>query len=285
MASERVTIQVESNIGEDGPLTVGDVLRQILDAFDLIAAAIAQEPGGDTIKWRLVAMSKNSPATATAEAYSTDPTILPGPLAFRGKRRFVEGMDGLSHGRVEPWLSDRAILAKQFLKRNLNGVGKTVIDLEDDLPRAVIVERVARSGLQAIERAEAEKQNAIADLSRTEWGSIEANVAEAKTYHSQPALYVKERLSQSVIPCVLSEEAASEAGPTHSWDEVWKGKRVRIEGQIFYDRAGKISRVRARRIVDIHAEPVNLTELRQVDILQGDSPTEFLDRLWEGRLG
>ncbi len=285
MAAERVTVQVESNIGEDGPLTVGDVLRQILDAFDLISAAIAEEQGGDTIKWRLVSLTKNSPATATAEAYSTDPSIDVGPIAYRGKRRFSVGMDRLSEGIVDPWLGERANLARGLFKRNLNGVGRTIIDTFVDLPQSVVIERTARSGIQALDRAELERQALVRDLSRTEWGSIEANVAEAKTYHSQPALYVRERLSQALIPCVLSDEAARDAGPTHSWDEVWKGKRVRIRGQIFYDKSGKIGRVRATKIVDIQTTPVVLAEVRQVDIVGDRTPVEHLNDFWEGDLG
>lgn len=68
MATERVTVTVESNIGEDGPLTVMDTLDQFKDAFELLTAAIAQEPGGEKIKWRLERLSKNSPATVSAVA-------------------------------------------------------------------------------------------------------------------------------------------------------------------------------------------------------------------------
>jgi len=285
MAAERVTVQVESNIGEDGPLTVNDVLHQFLDAFELISAAIAAEHGGETVKWRLVTMTKNSPATATAEAYSTDPSVDVGPIALRGKRRFVASMERLSDGIADPWIVERSGLAKGFLKRNLNGVGRTIIDTYNDMPQSVVVERTARSGLQAIERAELDRQSQSRDLSRTEWGSIEANVAEAKTYNSQPALYVKERLSQALIPCVLSDEAAKDAGPTHNWSEVWTGKRVRIRGQIFYDRSGKISRVKATKIVDIHSRPVYLAELRQIDITGRRSPSEYSKDFWEGDLG
>lgn len=61
MELERVTITIESNIGKDGPLTVTDTLNQFKDAFELLAAAISQESGGDKIKWRLEQLSKNSP--------------------------------------------------------------------------------------------------------------------------------------------------------------------------------------------------------------------------------
>jgi len=278
MAGERVTIQVESNIGEDGPLTVMDALHQFMDAFDLLTAAISEEEGGQTVRWRLISMSKSSPATATAEAYSEEPGIAVGPLVLRGKRRLSDGMMALAEGRVEPWIESHSELAKALFQRNLDGIGRTVFDLED-APRAVVVEKVARQGLAAIESLEA-KSIAQEDRSRTERGTLDANVAEAKTYHGQPALYVRERLTGRVIPCVLSDQAARVAGPTHSWQDAWSGKRVRIKGEIFYDRAGQISRVRATSVSDVNPEPVSLAELRRINLLDGKSPTDHIDNLW-----
>lgn len=279
MPSGRVTVEVESNIGEDGPLTVVDAFDQFRDAFELLAAAVAQEQGGETVRWRLVSLSKSSPATATAEAYSDDPTIIVAPLVFRGKRRLSEGVAALAEGRVEPWIESHSYVAKSLLRRNLNGIGRTVFDLEDDAPRAVIVEKVARQALAAIESFEA---SAIAteDKSRREFGTIDANVAGATTYHGQPALYVRERLTRKVIPAVLTEEAAKTAGPTHSWQDAWTGKRVKIKGEIFYDRSGMIVRVRATDLSDVKPERPDLAELRRMNLLNGESPTEHLDRLW-----
>jgi len=202
MATERVTIQVESNIGEDGPLSVSDALYQFLDAFEFLGAAIADESGGETVRWRLVTMSKNSPATATGEAYSTDPAVAVAPLVYRGKKRFAEGMAALSEGVVMPWVAEQTGLAKSLLIRNLNGVGRTVFDLDGDAPRTILVEKSARAGLASIEQFEAAQDSASVDKSRSERGTIDANVAEAKTYHGQPALYVRERLSGKVVPCV-----------------------------------------------------------------------------------
>lgn len=280
MAGERVTVKVESNIGEDGPLTVMDALHQFIDAFEFLTAAIAAEQGGENIRWRLVAMSKNSPATATAEAYSDDPSIDVAPLVFRGKQRFSDGLAALSRGTVEPWISEKAHIARSLFKRSLNGVGRTVYDL-DDAPQAIIVERVARTGLASIEKAEVEQKAAQGDKSRSERGTLDANVAEATTWHGQPALYVRERLSGRRIPCVLTDEAAKAAGPTHSWQDAWSGKRVRIKGQIFYDRAGQIARVSASHLIDVSPPDVDLGELRRMDILQGSSPAEHLDKLWD----
>lgn len=280
MSSERVTVKIESNIGEDGPLTVSDTLHQLLDAFDFLGAAIAHEKGGETIRWRLVGMTKNSPATATAEAYSVDTSVDVGPLVHRGKKRFADGVSELSRGEVAPWMKSHSHLAKSLFKRNLNGVGRTVFDLEDDAPQTVVVEKTARQGLRNIERFESDERAEKEDLSRSERGSIEANVAEAKTYHGRPALYVKDRLSGKIIPCVLTEKAASEAGPTHSWDDTWSGKRVRIKGQIFYDKTGEISRISASMVTDVNPTPVDMQEMRKLKILANGNPTDHLNDYW-----
>lgn len=278
MAGERVTIQIESNIGEDGPLTVMDTLHQFVDAFELLNAAIAAEPEGKNVRWRLISLTKNSPATAIAEAYSDDPAISVAPLVFRGKKRFSEGMAALPEGAVAPWIADSSWVAKQLLNRNLNGVGRTVFDLED-APQTIVVEKSARLSLVAIQRFEL-VEGMDEDKSRSAYGTIDAHVCEARTYHGQPALYVRERLTGKVIPCVLSEQAAKKVGPTHSWEDAWSEKRVRVKGQIFYDRKGVISRVSASSVVDINPTPVDLTELRRLNLLGGKSPTQHIEALW-----
>ena len=280
MTAERVTIQVESNIGEDGPLTVMDTLHQFIDAFEFLSAAIGTEEGGATVRWRLVSMSKNSPATATAEAYSSDPSIGVSPLVFRGKRRFSEGMSALSEGVVAPWIASNASIAKSLFKRNLNGIGRTTFDLDGDAPRSVVVEKTARIGLASIEQYEAAVDVADEDKSRSERGTVDATVAEVKTYHGQPALYVRERLTGKVIPCVLNRQAANAAGPPHSWQDAWSGQRVRVKGEIFYDRRGAISRISASSVIDVAPALIDLPELRRMPILDGKSPPDHINALW-----
>lgn len=279
MATERVTIMVESNIGEDGPLTVMDTLDQFKDAFELLTAAISQEPGGEKIRWRLERLSKNSPATVTAIAYSDDPEIVAGPLVHRGKQRFSRDMTALrDDGAVSPWLRQKSGVAKQFLKRNLNGIGKTSIVLDEDAPQTVLVERSARTSLKFLEIALASVETE--DKSHFEFGALDAHVARTDTYHGKPAIYIKDRLSGSLVPCILSDELAAKEGPSHSWTDAWAGKRIRVKGRIYYDRDGKISRISAIELEDVSPHEVNLKELRKIDVLGGKSPVEHIDELW-----
>ena len=280
MANERVTIKVESNIGEDGPLTVADTLRQLLDSFALLSAAIAEEKGGETVEWKLVGLTKNSPATATAEAYTEDRSVEIAPLVHRGKRRFAADMSALSDGKVAPWMINSPRVAKAVFKRNINGVGRTTFVLEKGERVTTLVEKTARLGLLGIEALEKPEMMDVLDLSRSERGTIEANVAEARSFRGKPALYVRERLSGAIVPCVLSEQAAKEAGPTHSWLDAWQEKRVRIKGQIFYNKLGKISRVLAEKVTDVSPKHVSMRELQKIDILEGKTPVEHLNAHW-----
>ena len=80
MAPERVTISIVSSAGEDGPLTVDDATRQILDFFEMLSAAGGED--GKLISWRLVSVSMRSPLSVTAEPFSDVPA--PGaPVAIQ----------------------------------------------------------------------------------------------------------------------------------------------------------------------------------------------------------
>ena len=269
----RVTIKVEPNCGKDGPLAVIDALHQFLDAFEILSASAAQEPEGEHIKWRLVEMSKSSPALATAEAYSEDPSILIESAVRRTKIRLSDDLRGLSEGNVASWIEGNSRSVRALLKRNLSGVSRTVFDLGREAPEVVVVEEIARSALRSIRQRKEESKH-------SEFGSIDAHVAKAGTWRGQPALYVCDRLSNKNIPCVLSEKAAKEVGPIHSWTDAWSGRRVRVKGKIFYKASGAISRINASDVVDVSPEPVDFEKLRKVDLLQGATPKVHIDKLW-----
>lgn len=190
-------------------------------------------------------------------AYSDDPDIVPEQLVSLGKTRFLRGMEELQESdnvsNVSPWLRQKSEVAKQFFHRNLNGIGKTSIILEDNAHKNVLVfvERSARASLEFIERADAAE-----DKSHSEFGVIDAYVARTDTYHGKPAIYIKDRLTGKKVSCVLTDELAAKEGPTHSWSDAWTGKRVRIKGQIYYNRHGKISRVSAVGLEDVSAKEV-----------------------------
>jgi hypothetical protein len=141
-------------------------------------------------------------------------------------------------------------------------------------PASNVVSLASRASLRAIERAEANEEGE--DRSRSEYGTIDAHVARTDTWNGKPAIYVKDRLSGKIIPCVMSDELAAREGPSHSWTDAWAGKRVRVKGRIFYDKRGSINRVSAVDLSDVEPKPVDIKSLREINILSGKSPTEHL---------
>jgi hypothetical protein len=284
MALERVTITVRSNIGDEGSLTVQDALRQVLDFFDLLIAAQGDDDG-QAVAWHLADISMHSPLTATGEPHALKPGVPVEVIARRGKESVKSALRSLSAGSVPPaWMRNREARnkAKNILKRNTNGVGRTDINFDDESPVEIIVEKTARAGLNALERTELEEQAAEADLSRTENGSIEGEITDTTTHYGHPAIKIRERLTKDEITVTLSRDLAERAGRVHNWSEVWAGKRVLVTGEISYGKTGAISRVFARDIQTIDPEPLRFEDIANPNFTAGRSIAEHLESLWSG---
>ena len=277
MAPERVTITVKSDLGEDGPLTVSDALRQVIDFFDLLSAA--QGENGQVVSWRLVSMSKNSPLVATAEPFSDVPGVDIGPIAHRARVAVQSALEEItSEAGVPSWMDAPARdKVRAILSRNTNGIGRTDIKMDNKSPVIMIVPRLANRGLATLVRAEAEIAAREPDLSRSEFGSVEGNVADATTYRRQPALRLRERISGSEVLCVLSDELAKKAG-AHKWQEVWEGARVIVWGEVQFNRKGTIISIRADDIIEVAPRDLTYADIADPNFTAGLEPVEYLMR-------
>jgi hypothetical protein len=287
MASEKVTVTITSSIGEDAPLTVNDAMRQILDFFELLQAA-----GGDEaslISWQLVDISMKSPLHATARAVAKTPGIVPEPIARREKARLAESLQSLAKRSAVPdWMDANARQkVSHIFERNLNGIGRTDIQFNDNEPVQIIVSNVARTALETLRRHEAieQLQAQQLDLSRKEYGSIEGDVLETTTHYGHPAIRVRERLTGEELVCILSDELAAKSGPQHSWSEVWGNKRVLVTGQITYKKDGKIGQVNAIEIETIEAPRLTYRDIADPNLTGGLSAVDFLNSLWDEGVG
>lgn len=276
MAPERVTITIRSELGEDGPLTVNDALRQVLDFFDLLSEA--QGENAETVSWRLVSVTKNSPLEAIAEPFSDVPGIDVTTIARNAKRATFSALDEItSGGDVPSWMSQRAReKMRSILTRNTHGVGRTDIKIDDVSPVVMLVQKKANVGLVSLRRAEDELSANEPDLSRSEIGSVDGFVAEATTYRRQPALNIRERRTGAQVLCVLSEKVAERAG-AHSWREVWDGARVLVYGRIQFNRKGVAASIRADDIIEIAPKELSYaTDVADSNFTGGLEPVEYL---------
>ncbi len=280
--TERVTIVIEPSAEHGDSLTVEDAMRQVLDFIEVVSAA-ASDDVRSKLNWRLAEASTNSPFTATAEAFSSDPEWPNIDLYARdAKARVHAAFEVVGQTGVVPsWLEQKgASQFKGLLKRNLNGIGRTTYKLNDDAP-IVVVERRARSTLDKMELVATERKVATPDFSGDEFGSVEGNVTKAITHYGKPAIRIRDRLSGKEIVCVLPPAIASRIGKDHAWDEVWSGERVLVTGRVKRSSDGTISVVTAEDITTITSKPIVLEELVDKNISAGMSPAEYISELWD----
>lgn len=258
-------------------LSASDAMRQILDLVDVLGRAEMAERGTKQIVWRLTEAHTNSPPfTVTLQAFAVDPVVSVGFEADRITSQFGDAVRALMNGHKADWIDkDIAAPLKRVFQRNLNGIGQTSIAIEGSEGLDVVPDR-ARSAVMALEQAELEEEAAVIDYSRFEYGSAEVEIQGLSRWNERPALNVVDRLSESKVVCVLSQELAEEIGPIHQWREVWENKRLIVTGILHFDRENHLKRIEAFAIEEMPWTDVPLTSLRDLDLLNGKTVSEHL---------
>jgi hypothetical protein len=259
-------------------------MRQLLDFFALLSAA-GGEPAS-LVDWQLVEVSMQSPLRATAEAYAKQPGIDAAPIALHEKAILAASITSLAEsGTVPDWMDQPTLArAKALFGRNTNGIGHTNIQFDENAPIAFIDQRRARAALETISRHE-QLISAEQDRSRTEMGSLEGNVLLTGPYYGQPAIQLRESLSDAEIWCVFTPETAASIGPNHSWAETWRNRRVRVTGAIQYDRKGNIRRVNVSTLKEIDPTPLHYSQIADPNFTGGLSASDYIKSLWEEDVG
>lgn len=258
-------------------LSVSDAMHQILDVIEALEKAETGGGGKRQIVWRLTEAHTNSPPfTVTAEAFPVDPVVSINLEAARVVTAFSRGVKELLEGRKPEWLSaDVMQPLKRALLRNMNGVGRTEVNIDDQEPFNVVPSN-ARTAVVTLERLELDLAEAVVDYSRTEFGSVEVEVQGITRWNGKPALTVTERLSREKVTCVLTPELANKLGPTHKWGEAWEGQRLLVSGALHYSPDSSLKRIDAEEAEDMPWTDVSISDLQCIDILQGRSVSEHL---------
>lgn len=262
-------------------LTVSDAMRQILDLIEALERTEAVDSDARRIVWRLTDAHTNSPPfTVKAEAYSIDPTLAIGLEADRVISLYATGIDSLLNGEPPDWIdADLSAPIRRALKRNLNGVGQTKIEIEGRLPVDILPAK-AQVGVTALDRIEAAEELTMADWRRTEFGSLEGILCGLTYWNGKPSIVVIERLSEQKVTCVLNATLVSELGPQHKWSEAWSGHRLLISGALHYGADGLIKRVDVDSVEDVPWSDLLISDLKGIDLLEGKTVSEHLGKVW-----
>jgi hypothetical protein len=275
----RVRIVIRPSGAHPDILTIRDAVDQVRDIFEL---AENDDPG---VAWKLVSATTNTPLTITAEMVAMKPDITPGELAASATERTTElreGFAALEHGTVIPaWSWGRKGNAlKRLLTRNLNGIGRTDVQIDDGPEREILTPKTAGLALRALDVA----QPAI-DRSRAEIGSIEGDYLDIGTHYGHPAVKLRERKTGADVWCWISESDLERFSDRVKAADVWRHKRVRASGKIYYNSNGDVLHVEARDVRLAEVRRVGLDEVRDRNFTGGLSVSEYLNRLREGELG
>jgi hypothetical protein len=280
--AESVTIVIHPSGADVDSLTVADAMQQVLDTFALLSKAEVKDPSsGATVVWRLERASTNSPLTVEATAISSHPEIPVARQAIQAINTFREGIDDVLHARAKPaWMDGESQdTLKRLLARNLNGIGRTDFIVEDS-PPTIIDHRSARRATNYLNVIAAEEALRFEDLTRKEYGSVEGNVTDATTWHGRPAFRIRARLSGRDVICVYPKGAGEYVGEDHKWSEVFKKQRVLVSGICHYNAQGDLTRIDVERIEEIKARNISISDLRDPDFTDGNSPSQHLRLVW-----
>jgi hypothetical protein len=267
-------------------LTVADAMRQVLDLFEALEKTESADAASRQVVWRLVEAHTNSPPfTVRAEGYPVNPSVSVQIEAARIASQFAYGMTALLEGKPTDWLDEDIMPPiKRVLARNTNGIGRTEIIVEDAVPINVVSTN-AKNAIIALDLFELEAHSKRVDQSRTEFGSVEGEVNGLTRWNGKPALVIIERLSSDKVTCVLSDAAAAALGPAHKWSEAWEGRRLIVSGALHYDSDGALRRIDADGAEDCPWTDIPLSDLKDIDLLQGRSVSEHLRLLRERDAG
>lgn len=134
--TKSLSITVHPSVHGAEYLSVSDAMHQVLDVIEALEKAETAGGGERQIVWRLTEAHTNSPPfTVTAEAFPVDPVVSINLEASRVVSMFGSSVRGLLDGSEPvPISHEMAQPLKRALLRNLNGVGRTEIVIDDEEP-------------------------------------------------------------------------------------------------------------------------------------------------------
>jgi hypothetical protein len=242
---------------------------------------------GFDFEWRLEKASTNSPFTLVAIAEPVLADVEPASIighVEEVERVVSSAFRDVARGLPSPsWLSeDGSASLTQIHRRALNGIADTLYDFTGPVDDVRIDPEQAAAALTVLER--------VASITpeqfpfRVAHGEIDGRMVSVARWRNQPAIQIT-NAAYGLIWCVLTESQMERFGGEQTLSDVWRGRSVSVPGRIFYAQNGKPTRFEA---IDIRAREipeVNIEDVLDPDFTGGLSPTEYLARLHDGKLG
>lgn len=281
--SKTVKLLITGHGSETDAPTVEDALDQIRDYLEVLRGveeAVASD-GTNSIVWRIVNASKNSPLSVEIEAFPKQFAVNIDHIAFLTTRETALGFAKLQSGTERPpYFSDKVLNKTQkIFERVTNGLSRSEADFGSDLPKLYLTPTVARGAMQNVHRV-------LKPLDRPykEIGSFEGRFEGIqKDGHGRRIAFVKDQLTGETIKCLVAGSALPEL-EEHKIKEIWHNRRVQVSGKIYYKSRGKISQMDATafRFLRSRDQLPQLDDIIDTDFTRGLSSEEYLEGLRNG---
>lgn len=276
--AERFTIIVTPPEKDQDGLNLDDALHHVLEAYELL---VNSSPSDDSIVWRLVeAKTSSPPLMVVAEAKSLRPGVDVDLIAKNQKKCFANCYSELNKGNVpDAWGSSHLrSMASRFLHRNQHGVAITRIILDEDKQITLTPQEAEIAGRAFVEFLPIEVKP------RSQVSSVEGKLLEVGSYYNLPAIRIRVRTTGQDIWCYVDEKHRAQIAEEANFEDVWSGRRVRLRAKLYYDAAGKLSKVHAFDVVPVAEREVSIEDIRDSNFTNGLTPSEYLDKFREGEV-
>lgn len=283
-----MTTKVELSIagrGERDEPLLGDLIEQIQDFFEMVNGVAASVAGNDVerFEWRVVGLSKSSPARVVVEARAL-PGHKEGPsIAAEARDIATRGLAQLaiSEGRPLHFTDNVIDAAERFARRMTRGLAATVVGDPDGGAVVAIRAPEALQVLAHIDHVrEAEPVHPYREL-----GSFEGYIQNVGTDGwGKPYIIVKSRVSGSDIKCYLIEDARKALEDERVADVVWRERRVTAVGILKFRSVGKLSQAEISRLdfADPREHLPQFQDIVNPNFTSGLRSDEYLERLRNG---
>ena len=272
----------------DAP-TVDDLVNQVGDYVSIMRAveeALADD-GTSEIEWRVTNAKKNSPLELEITPFPRRLGVDIEPRVHKVKEYTAGGLALLAAKAERPRFFNDSALEKveRLFQRVTNGLSLTKVDYGPEIPEiqgaVEITPNIARAAVSHIRVVRALKEKPYREL-----GSVEGFLKGIeRDGFSRAIVYVKLRLNGEIVKCLVSETAESEV-ERHQIGDVWKNRRVRIVGTIYYKNLGRISKIDADVVQFLRSreELPSSSDIINKDFTGGLASIEYLEKLRNGEL-
>jgi hypothetical protein len=247
-----------------------------------VEEAIAED-GAREIEWRVTGASKNSPLEFELTPFPRRHGMNIEHRAHEVKEHVATGLAALRTRAERPSYFSEPTLERtaKLFERVANGLSLTRIEFGDGLPDIEITPANAHEAAANITSVRKPKEKPYREI-----GSVEGTLqCVERDGYGRPLLYVKLRLDGEIVKCLVRDGARSEV-ERHEIAEIWKKRRVRVLGTIFYRALGRITQIEADSVQFLRPKE----ELPKADDIVDENFTgglkseHYLERLRNGDL-